>query len=188
MPIPLVEQHVEGRDRRQEPDDPESREVDPAESRRERPTQRVRVKGGIAKMRDGLLAVNGRRRAGQINRHPTFHAFHAGASAVAPGPVAGGVIGWYLYARHPIFSILIARVPYGPSAATSTVNVEAPISIVSPFPGAITEFPVTAPFTDAPTNITAGPDGNLWFTRDGAKVGRITTGGVVTEFCGPPSG
>ncbi len=31
--------------------------------------------------------------------------------------------------------------------------------------------------------ITAGPDGNLWFTeRNGNKIGRITTGGVITEF------
>jgi virginiamycin B lyase len=39
--------------------------------------------------------------------------------------------------------------------------------------------------------ITAGPDGNLWFTEtDGHRIGRITTAGVVTEFSagitGPP--
>jgi virginiamycin B lyase len=37
--------------------------------------------------------------------------------------------------------------------------------------------------------ITAGPDGNLWFTELGTsvgngKIGRITTGGVITEFGG----
>ncbi len=35
-------------------------------------------------------------------------------------------------------------------------------------------------------SITAGPDGNLWFTeanaRNGNKIGRITTGGSITEF------
>jgi len=32
-------------------------------------------------------------------------------------------------------------------------------------------------------DITAGPDGNLWFTESrGNRIGRITTGGVVTEF------
>jgi virginiamycin B lyase len=31
--------------------------------------------------------------------------------------------------------------------------------------------------------ITAGPDGNLWFTEYGGnKIGRITTAGVITEF------
>jgi streptogramin lyase len=34
-----------------------------------------------------------------------------------------------------------------------------------------------------PTDITAGPDGNLWFTEPGiGGVGRMTTGGIVTEF------
>jgi virginiamycin B lyase len=34
-----------------------------------------------------------------------------------------------------------------------------------------------------PQSITAGPDGALWFTEsNGDKIGRITTGGAVTEF------
>ena len=34
-----------------------------------------------------------------------------------------------------------------------------------------------------PNSITSGPDGNLWFTEVGKDaIGRITTGGVVTEF------
>jgi streptogramin lyase len=32
-------------------------------------------------------------------------------------------------------------------------------------------------------SITAGPDGNLWFTESNAsKIGQITTGGMITEF------
>jgi virginiamycin B lyase len=32
-------------------------------------------------------------------------------------------------------------------------------------------------------SITAGPDGNLWFTEDaGNNIGRITTTGEITEF------
>ena len=36
----------------------------------------------------------------------------------------------------------------------------------------------------APTDITAGPDGNLWFTLNGdpGAIGRITPEGVFTEF------
>src|SRR5262249_28505674 len=35
----------------------------------------------------------------------------------------------------------------------------------------------------APGEITAGPDGNVWFTeRLGNNIGRITPGGVLTEF------
>src|SRR5207249_2283249 len=34
--------------------------------------------------------------------------------------------------------------------------------------------------------ITAGPDGNLWFTESaGNQIGRITTAGVVSEFAVP---
>src|SRR5262249_20087021 len=45
-----------------------------------------------------------------------------------------------------------------------------------------------------PTVITAGPDGNLWFTETSAnKIGRITPGGMITKFplptaVGLPSG
>jgi hypothetical protein len=45
--------------------------------------------------------------------------------------------------------------------------------------GTLTEFPVTS----SPTTIAEGPDGALWFTEpDADLVGRITTGGTVTEF------
>jgi hypothetical protein len=44
---------------------------------------------------------------------------------------------------------------------------------------AITEFPT--PSGGFPSGITVGSDGNLWFT-EGTMIGRITTGGSVTEF------
>ena len=34
--------------------------------------------------------------------------------------------------------------------------------------------------------ITAGPDGAVWFTDSNDKIGRVSPGGVVTEFAGPP--
>ena len=38
-----------------------------------------------------------------------------------------------------------------------------------------------------PTRITAGPDGAMWFTeRAGYRIGRITTGGKISEFSLPP--
>jgi streptogramin lyase len=51
-----------------------------------------------------------------------------------------------------------------------------------PRPGTITSFslPTAASHPEA---ITAGPDGNLWFTEFfGNKIGRITPGGTITEF------
>ena len=51
---------------------------------------------------------------------------------------------------------------------------------------AVTEFPIPTSGGDIYDNlesITAGPDGNLWFTEsDANKIGRITTAGVVTQF------
>jgi virginiamycin B lyase len=55
--------------------------------------------------------------------------------------------------------------------------------------GKIREFAV--PTADSrPAFITAGPDGNLWFTEALAnKIGRISTAGVVTgEFAVPTAG
>src|SRR5438093_608793 len=44
------------------------------------------------------------------------------------------------------------------------------------------EFPVPTP-NSYPIGITAGPDGNLWFTEFFAsEIGRVTTGGAITEF------
>ena len=43
-------------------------------------------------------------------------------------------------------------------------------------------FPVPTA-TSQPYDITAGPDGNLWFTEyAGNKIGRITPAGVITEI------
>ena len=45
----------------------------------------------------------------------------------------------------------------------------------------ITESPVPTA-GGIPQDIAAGPDGNLWFTEGGNRIGRITTAGVVTGF------
>jgi len=48
--------------------------------------------------------------------------------------------------------------------------------------GRLVEFPVPTP-ASRPYQITAGPDGNLWFTEsDAGAIGRITPDGVITEF------
>jgi len=47
--------------------------------------------------------------------------------------------------------------------------------------GTITEFSIPPAESD-PVGITAGPDGNLWFTDSASAIGRITTKGHVTGF------
>ncbi len=46
----------------------------------------------------------------------------------------------------------------------------------------ITEFSAGISAGASPFDITAGPDGNLWFTEAGGSIGRITPSGVITEF------
>jgi len=47
----------------------------------------------------------------------------------------------------------------------------------------VTEFSAGITAGATPFGITAGPDGNLWFTEaNGNRIGRITPAGVVTEF------
>jgi streptogramin lyase len=47
------------------------------------------------------------------------------------------------------------------------------------------EYPVPTPDSQM-LGITAGPDGNVWFTEQlGKKIGRITPAGVITEFTIP---
>jgi streptogramin lyase len=50
--------------------------------------------------------------------------------------------------------------------------------------GQITEY--SLPSGSGPTGVTAGPDGNLWFTDFSTnKVGKITTSGTITEYSLP---
>ena len=52
----------------------------------------------------------------------------------------------------------------------------------------VTEFPLPVS-NSVPYGITAGPDGNIWFTEQwGGKVGRITPDGTLTEFRIPSGG
>ena len=52
----------------------------------------------------------------------------------------------------------------------------------------ITEYPLPQPGS-RPVGITLGPDGNIWFTEQGAnQIGRLTPAGVLTEFPVPTAG
>src|SRR5262249_29954295 len=54
----------------------------------------------------------------------------------------------------------------------------------------VTEYSLPLPSGRVPFDITAGPDGTLWFTENGPspngnRIGHITTGGVIQEFTVP---
>ena len=51
--------------------------------------------------------------------------------------------------------------------------------------GALAEYPPLLGVIQSPRDITAGPDGNLWFTEFNPaanKVAKITTSGTITEY------
>jgi virginiamycin B lyase len=70
----------------------------------------------------------------------------------------------------------------GSALLLTVVAFETLVMVASPaqaLPPPIHQFPVSS----SPWGITAGPDGNLWFTEhSGNKIGRITPAGVITEF------
>jgi streptogramin lyase len=53
--------------------------------------------------------------------------------------------------------------------------------------GVSAEYPLHDSYSD-PNGITAGPDGNLWFTEWNWGVGKITTSGTITEYALPTNG
>jgi streptogramin lyase len=71
-------------------------------------------------------------------------------------------------------------------ASSSTVSGTASVTVLAGPVITITMFPIPTP-SSFPVGITAGPDGNLWFTESQpSKIGRITPAGAVTEFQLPP--
>src|SRR5579862_1669992 len=65
-------------------------------------------------------------------------------------------------------------------------GVAAPAAAAAVTPPSIVEYPLPVGSESSPEGITAGPDGALWFLENGVgRVGRITTGGVISEYSAP---
>src|ERR1035437_4307712 len=103
--------------------------------------------------------------------------------------------------RRLIFTVLLMAVACCPaqarpatSAVTTLTNpsntaISSPSQLPSPpsIPLPNTFVVYTVPTANSiPQGITAGPDGNLWFTELGAdKVAKVSTSGVFTEYSVP---
>ncbi len=66
------------------------------------------------------------------------------------------------------------------TSCDTTSSVHFPTLTPTPIP-VITEFPLPTPLSQ-PLGITPGPDGALWFTEGGHRIGRISTNGTIAEF------
>ncbi|HEY0752922.1 MAG TPA: protein kinase [Ktedonobacteraceae bacterium] len=87
---------------------------------------------------------------------------------------------WFVTHRGgPTGGISVSPTPKPHPSPTATVY-------ISPA-GIITEFSLTK--SSGPADITKGSDGNLWFSESlTSKIGRLSPGGVLTEFAAPTSG
>ena len=62
-------------------------------------------------------------------------------------------------------------------------DLEPPPKVVVTTSGSLSEYPLPPPSaTSQPRGITTGPDGALWFSEAGNKIGRITTSGSFSEY------
>ena len=88
-------------------------------------------------------------------------------------------------ARHKLLATMHGKIIAGVLATVVVLGASAAVLVVRTHqipPGTITEFSIPTAGSN-PYDITAGPDGNLWFTEhDANKIGRITPSGAVTEF------
>jgi virginiamycin B lyase len=73
------------------------------------------------------------------------------------------------------------RIVIASLSAAIALRFTAAVGIVPAAAHTFTEFILPTP-ASRPSAITTGPDGALWFTESGGKIGRITTQGDVTEF------
>ncbi len=80
----------------------------------------------------------------------------------------------------------------GGDSAIAPITATVPANAaVKPFTGALAPMPQVTEYTiptngSQPEDLVKGPDGNVWFTENGGKIGRVTTSGAFTEFAVPP--
>ena len=103
--------------------------------------------------------------------------------STAPKRVMGPVPRWFLIVLVVVVTagLLLALAPSHPPV--SSIN---PARLHHFVCCTISEFPI--PSSGTPIDITAGPDGNLWFTEYNEfgkyRIGRVTPSGTITEFPG----
>ncbi len=91
----------------------------------------------------------------------------------------------YAFGNHTTH-LTVTATPGNSSGASAKDSVVA-VTYSGDICGKFTEFPIPTAASH-PWGITAGADGNLWFTElTGNKIGRITTSGTITEFPVPTS-
>ncbi len=154
---------------------------------------------GIAAARDGNLWFTETfgNQIGRITPSGAITEFTIPASNSQPGGITAGSDGSLWFTEYT--GSQIGRLTPTATTISNPTTVPADATITTPFgttfppgstipagtvlpPGTITEF--ATPTADSyPNGITAGADGNLWFTEQSAdQIGRLTPSGIFTEF------
>jgi streptogramin lyase len=95
--------------------------------------------------------------------------------------IAGATKASYVPVLADVGSTLVAKVSATNASGTTPAYSKA-TSLVRAT-GTITEY--TPPAGSEPVGVTAGPDGNIWFTSWAAHLGKMTVGGAFTEYALP---
>jgi virginiamycin B lyase len=155
----------------------------------------------VGHLADGLYLVNWRFAGGNVSNpnmpHGCFYikkgVFENGP-AVCPLP-GSGVVTVTGYAIPVMRDVLRAYgITTGPDGNIwVTVNTRLDsgsrggdiIARITPS-GVVTPYAIPSELSTGVGDITAGPDGNLWFTEATGKIGKMTTDGSLTEYALPP--
>ena len=94
--------------------------------------------------------------------------------------ISGATSATYTPVEADVGHTLVAKITAKNSGGSNSAHSKATNKVKSL--GEITTFG-PLPKESYPADITAGPDGNLWFTEEGAgKIAKITTSGTMTEY------
>lgn len=97
--------------------------------------------------------------------------------------ISGATSATYTPVEADVGHTLVAKITAKNSGGSNSAHSKATNKVKSL--GEITTFG-PLPKESYPADITAGPDGNLWFTEEGAgKIAKITTSGTMTEYSLP---
>jgi streptogramin lyase len=96
-------------------------------------------------------------------------------------PIVGATNGNYTLKSSDVGHTIVAKILATNSGGSTTAQSSASVTVQSIVAAQVSEFAL--PAGSAPFGITAGPDGNVWFTDTSTgKAGKITSTGTVTEY------
>ena len=124
--------------------------------------------GSITVGPDGNLWFTAISQIGRITPTGAIKVFSLNSPYAFPGGITAGPDGNLWFSEYNSSGSAIGRIT--------------PKGVITDFPVPTITYPDNTTWSVNPSYMTAGPDGNLWFTSDAQALGQITPSGVVTEY------